>query len=112
MLVDDEADVTGAPDGGVPVAVAVLSMVPAFTSACAIVRVAEHVVEPPGTNDNDAHVIDDKPMRGSLIATPLNVTLPVFVTKNEKVWVSPNDAPDGLVSVEIATVLTRLIDFV
>ena len=112
MDVDDVADVTTGPEGGVPDAVAVLVTTPAFTSACVIVRVAVHVVDAPGANVVDGQLIADKPDRGSVMLTDVNVTLPVFVTRNEKVWVSPNDAPLGAVSVVIATVLVRVIVFV
>ena len=96
-------DVTSGPLGGVPAADAVLMIDPAFTSDCVIVRVAVQVVEPPGASVDNGHVTVDRPDSGSLMATDVNVTLPVFVTTNENVWVSPNDAPVGAVSVVIAT---------
>ena len=110
--VDEVADVTTGPEGGVPDAVAVLVTTPAFTSAWVIVRVAVHVVDAPGANVVDEQLIADKPANGSATFTEVNVTLPVFVTANENVCTSPNDAPVGAVSVVIATVFVRVIVFV
>ena len=110
--VDDEADVTAGPDGGVPLAVAVLVMTPAFTSAWVMVRVAVHVVDAPGTSVVDGHVTADRPLSGSVMPTDVSVTLPVLVTRNENVCTSPSDAPVGAASVVIATDLVRLIAFV
>ena len=91
---------------------AVLLIDPAFTLVCVIVRVAVHVVDAPGANVVDGQLIADRPANGSATFIEVNVTLPVFVTRNEKVWVSPNDAPVGAVSVVIATVFVRVIVFV
>ena len=110
--VDDVADVTTGPEGGVPDAVAVFAIAPVFTSPCVIVRVAVQVVDAPGANVVEGQLIADRPANGSATFIEVNVTLPVFVTRNEKVWVSPNDAPLGAVSVVIATVLVRVIVFV
>ena len=66
-------------------------------------RVAEHVVDAPGARVVTGQVMADKPGSGSVMTTAVRVTLPVFVTKNENVWVSPNDAPVGAVSDVIAT---------
>ena len=105
-------DVTTGPDGGVPDVVAVLLIVPAFTSAWVIVRVAVHVVNAPGASVVDGQLTTDNPVSGSETATAVNVTLPVFVTRNENVWVSPKDAPVGEVSVVIATDFVNAIVFV
>ena len=107
--VDEDAEVTVGPDGGVPEAVAVLATTPAFTSDCVMVRVAVQVVDAPGANVVDGHVMADRPGSGSVMVTEVSVTLPVFVTAKENVCVSPNDAPVGAVSVVSATVLVRLI---
>ena len=110
--VEDGDDVTAGPEGGVPAAVAVLLIVPALTSDWVIVRVAVHVVDAPGARVLDGQVMADSPVSGSETATAVNVTLPVFVTRNENVWVSPKDAPVGEVSVVIATDFVNAIVFV
>ena len=107
VVVDDPGDVTTGPDGGVPDAVAVLLIDPAFTSAWVMVRVAVHVVDTPGANVVEGQVMADRPLSGSVTETPVSVTLPVFVAANENVWTSPNDAPVGAASVVIATDLTN-----
>ena len=109
---DDEAENTAGPLGGVPLAVAVFVTTPAFTSAWVMVRVAEQVVEPPGARVVAGQEIADRPANGSVTITAVNVTLPVLVTANENVCTSPRDAPVGAVSVVIATDLVRLIAFV
>ena len=91
------------PDGGLPDAVAVLLIDPAFTSDWVMLRVAVQVVEAPGANVVDGHETADKPVNGSATATAVNVTLPVFVTRNENVCTSPKDAPSGAASVVTAT---------
>ena len=111
VVVDELFDVTAGPLGGVPAAAAVLTIDPAFTSDCVMVRIAVHVVEPPGATVVDGQMIADKPANGSVTATEVRVTLPVLVTANENVCPSPKDAPNGAVSVVMATDLTRLIDF-
>lgn len=83
--VDDEADVTAGPDGGVPLAVAVLVMTPAFTSAWVMVRVAVHVVAAPGANVVVGQLMAERPVSGSVTEIVVNVTLPVLVTRNENV---------------------------
>ena len=103
--------ITG-PLGGVPEADAVLMIDPAFTLVWVIVCVAVQVVDPPGARMVAGHEIADNPVNGSVTATEVNVTLPVFVRANEKVCVSPNDAPVGAVSVVRATVLVSVIVFV
>ena len=105
-------DVTAGPDGGVPDAVAVLATTPAFTSVWVMVRVAVQVVDALGANVVDGHDTADMPGRGSATATALNVTLPVLVTRNENVCMSPSDAPAGAVSVVSAAVLVRVMVFV
>ena len=107
VVVDELFDVTPGPVGGVPLAVAVLLIVPAFTSDWVIVRVAVQVVDAPGANVVDGQLIADNPVSGSAMFTEVSVTLPVFVTAKENVCVSPNDAPAGAVSAVIATVFTN-----
>ena len=96
-------DVTPGPVGGVPEPDAVLMIDPASTSAWVMVRVAVHVVEPPGASVVDGQVIGERPGSGSATATAVKVTLPVFVSANENVCVSPNDAPVGARSLVNAT---------
>ena len=103
MDVDELFDITAGPEGGVPDAVAVFAIAPVFTSACVIVRVAVQVVDAAGVSVVEGHEILDKPVSGSVMLTVVKVTLPVLVTRNEKVWVSPNDAPVGAVSAVNAT---------
>ena len=74
-----------------------------------IVRVAVHVVDAPGASVVDGQVILERPANGSVMETDVNVTLPVFVTKNANVCTSSNDAPVGAVSVVIAAVLLSVI---
>ena len=105
--VEDGADVTAGPEGGAPPAVAVLLIAPAFTSVWVMVRVAVQVVDAPGANVVVGHVMLDRPVNGSAMLTEVRVTLPVLVTANENVCVSPNDAPVGAVSVVNATVLAN-----
>ena len=109
--VDEMFEVIAGPDGGVPEAVAVLLMEPAFTLACVMVRVAVHVVDAPGASVVDGQLTTDSPGRGSETATDVSVTFPVLVTTNENVCTSPNDAPVGAVSEEIAADLVRVIVF-
>ena len=103
------ADVTAGPVGGVPVADAVLLTIPAFTSVWAIGRVAVHVVDAPGASVVAAHETAERPGMGSLTVIAVRVTLPVFVTAKENVWVSPKDAPVGAVSVVMATDFVSVI---
>ena len=101
------SDVTAEPVGGVADADAVLMIDPAFTSDWVIVRVAVQVVDAPGANVVDGQLMADSPVNGSMMLTEVRVTFPVFVTRNENVCPSPNDAPIGVVSVVIATDLTN-----
>ena len=110
--VDDGEEVTSAPDGGVPVAVAVLLIAPALTSAWVIVRVAVQIVDAPGARVVDGQLMMERPVSGSTMLTDVRVTLPVFVTAKENVWVSPNDVPVGAVSVVVATLFVNVIVFV
>ena len=80
---------TGAPTGGVPVAVAVFVTEPASTSACDTAYDAVHVVDAPGANDATGHDTADRPGNGSDTPTAVNVTLPVFVTTNEYATAAP-----------------------
>ena len=85
--------VTAAPVGGVPLAVAVLFTVPASTSACVSVYDFVHVVVAAGASCDTGQ--DTVPTFGSLTPTLVNVTLPVFFTRNEYAIVEPADIPDG-----------------
>ena len=71
-----------------------------------MVRVAVQVVEAPMANVVNGQLMDDRPGIRSVIETAVNVTFPVLVTLNEKVCVSPSDAPAGATSVVTA------VDFV
>ena len=83
VTVAESLAVTSGPLGGVPDAVAVLKIEPASTSATVTVYDAVHVVDTEGANVDTGHEIADKPGNGSVTSTADNVTLPVFVTKNE-----------------------------
>ena len=85
---------TGDPVGGVAVAEAVLATWPASMSACVIVYVAVHVVDSPGASVVTGH--RTVPTLASVTATPLTVTLPVFVTTNAYVIVEPALVPLGV----------------
>ena len=107
VAVGELLDVMAGPLGGDPVADAVLMIDPAFTSVWVMVRVAVQVVEAPGANVVAGQVMADRPGIGSLMLRPVSVTLPVLDTANEKVCVSPSDAPGGAVSVVIAADFTN-----
>ena len=89
--------VTADPDGGVPVAVAVLFTTPASTSACVNEYDFVHVVAAAGARVPTGHVTG--PTFGSLTPTDVNVTLPVFLTTNEYATVEPAVVPDGVPAV-------------
>ncbi|MEO3814738.1 hypothetical protein ABGB17_37565 [Sphaerisporangium sp. B11E5] len=81
------ADVTAGPVGGVPDAVAVLTIEPASMSACVTTYVPVHVVESWG-----ASVVTGQEMTGgvpvpenevSVAVTPVSVSLPVLTTVYE-----------------------------
>ena len=83
IFASDGAETTGSPVGGVPVAVAVLSIAPASTSACCTTYVAVHSSSPPGARVRSAgHDTSDRvpaPENApSTTAASVNVTLPVF----------------------------------
>ncbi len=86
------------PPGVVPVAVAVLSTTPAFTSACVIVCVPVQVVEAPGASVVTGHTAAASSW-ASLITRPVSVTLPVFVTRNVYAIVLPAVLPEGVPAV-------------
>ncbi|MDT4934161.1 MAG: hypothetical protein QOK11_2053 [Pseudonocardiales bacterium] len=88
----DGGEVTGGPVGGMPVPVAVLVIEPAFTSAWVTTYVAVHVADAPGAREaivapppgHDSG--DNVPVpvnEVSFTVTPVRVTLPVLVTRNE-----------------------------
>ena len=88
-LVDDGRDVTTAPVGEVPTAVAVFVILPASTSACVATYVAVQVTDAPGANDPapGGQVTADKvpvPEKvPSSTVTPVRVVFPLLVTRNE-----------------------------
>ncbi|CAM3679566.1 hypothetical protein NOMA109596_06780 [Nocardioides marinus] len=86
VVVVESLEVTLAPPGAVPVAVAVLSRLPASTSACVSVYVAlVQVTDVPGASAPTGQVTlgDVAPRSGSWTATGFSVTVPVLVTLNE-----------------------------
>jgi hypothetical protein len=108
-------DVTAAPDGGVPVAVAVFATCPASTSACVSVYAFVHVVDAAGANCVTGHVT--VPTFGSVTPTLVTVTLPEFVTMNVYAIVDPATNPLGtpaclsnvIAGVRVIGVLTELV---
>ncbi len=84
---------TAAPVGGFADTLAVLITCPAFTSARVSVYVAVQVVEAPGASWVAGQVT--VPTLASVTATPVSVTLPVFVTRNEYGTVEPAVLADG-----------------
>ena len=90
----DGGDVMAGPDGGVPVAVASFVTLPASTSACVTVYVAEQIICAPGSNDAvagqlGADIAPEPLNEPSLTVGLVNVTFPVFVTTNEYVISRP-----------------------
>ena len=89
----DGTGTSGVPSGGVPVAVAVFVSVPASTSAWVTVYVAVQVSNWPANSVVDGQSITESapvPEKSvSATPTPVSVTFPVLVTKNEYVTVSP-----------------------
>ena len=83
VTVAESVSVTAGPLGGVPLAVAVLRIEPAFIFANVTVYVAVHVVVPAGFNVDSGHETADKPGSGSATPILVSVTLPVLVTRNE-----------------------------
>src|SRR6266702_4457109 len=84
----DGGETTGGPVGGVPVAVAVSFTLPLSRSACVTTYVAVHVSLAAGARVLDGHVgpVARAPagaVCASVTAIPVNVTFPVFVTRNE-----------------------------
>jgi hypothetical protein len=89
----DGGDTIGEPPGGVPVAVAVLLIAPAATSAAVTTYVAVHVSDANDANDADGHEIalnvPDPLNDVSFTVTVFNVVAPVLVTKKLYVTVCP-----------------------
>src|SRR5262245_40665178 len=89
----DGFDVIVAPDGAVPVTVAVLAITPASTSAWVAKYLLEQVVEPPGSRVVTGQLIVGAPLAGgaktSVMVSARKVTVPVLVTRNEYVTSSP-----------------------
>ena len=86
VVLVESLEVTFAPPGAVPVAVAVLSRLPASTSAWVNVYVAlVQVTDAPGISAPAGQVTlgDVLPSSGSWTVTGFSVTLPVLVTVNE-----------------------------
>src|SRR5262245_13361248 len=71
-IVTLDSAVTSAPTGGVPDAVPVLVMLPAFTSACVVVYVAVHVIDAPGASAVSGQLTLDRPECESVTSTGLN----------------------------------------
>ena len=84
--------VTGSSFGSVPVAVAMLVNVPASMSPCVRVYDAVNVVESMAPGAIVAIGAPTTVTNGSVTVTFVNVTLPVFVTVNVYVTVSPASA--------------------
>ena len=80
VFVVSGGEVIAAPVGGVPLAVALLFTVPAFTSAWVIVCVPVQVVLAPGASVVTGQTAAAS-SSASLIAMPVRVTLPVLVTR-------------------------------
>ena len=78
VTVSVSVSVTSEPVGGVPVAVAILTIDPALTSSCVTRCVAEPVVEALGASVVAAKEIE--PRMSSFNVTLVSVTLPVLVT--------------------------------
>ena len=89
---------TGPPIGGVPVEVALLFDTPALTSACVIVCVPVHVVLAPGASVVTGHTAAASNC-ASFTTIPVNVTLPVLVTKKVYAIVLPAVVPLGVPAV-------------
>src|SRR5262245_40579335 len=83
VTVSGASSVTSVPPGVVPVAVPMLVIDPASTSAWVVTWVAVHVTLAPGASVDAGQVIVDKPGAGSVTSTAVNVTLPVLVTSYE-----------------------------
>ena len=83
VTVAESVSVTAGPEGGVPDAVAVFTIEPAFMLANVTVYEAVQVVDTDGANVDAGHDTTERPGSGSVTPTEVNVTLPVFVTKNE-----------------------------
>ena len=81
MTVFDGTGAIGLPDGGVPVAVAVFTTLPADTSPAVVRRDPVQVADAPGARDVAVHVTPV--VLGSVTVTAVTVTLPLFVTVNE-----------------------------
>ncbi|GAB2588485.1 hypothetical protein GCM10009593_29360 [Microlunatus antarcticus] len=108
VAVEAAFEVTVAPAGFRPAAVAVLLTAPASTSAWVITygAVVEQVVLAPGASVPATQVV--APTFASAMATPVTVTAPVLVTPNEKVSVSPaSTRPLVLASTGVPAVLVR-----
>jgi hypothetical protein len=109
----DGAEFATGPVGGVPCATAVSVIDPLLKSACVLVYVAVQVVVAFGASVVTGQKIglSDAPTDGavwvSVTFTVLNVTLPVFVTRNEYATVAPTvDTVVGLA--DFTTVIAGL----
>ena len=83
VTVAESVSVTAGPLGGVPDAVAVFRIEPAFMFANVTVYDAVHVVDTEGANVDTGQLTTERPGNGSVTPTDVSVTLPLFVTKNE-----------------------------
>jgi hypothetical protein len=79
-MVTVDVAVMGGPEGGVPVAVPVLVMDRAVTSAAVVVYVAVQISLAPAARVVLGQLMADSPAMGSLTETEVRVVLPVFVT--------------------------------
>ena len=93
VTVQSSSSDTSPPFGSVPVAVAVFSIFPASTSDCCTSYVAVAVAVSSGASVVALSAPSWMPSSTSVSASPLTVTLPVFLTVIEYVTVSPTATP-------------------
>ena len=72
MTVSESVSVTAGPTGGVPVAVAVFRIEPAFMFASVTVYAAVHVVDTEGANVDAGQLITERPGNGSVTPTEVS----------------------------------------
>src|SRR6185312_2117740 len=110
VLVVDGALVTSVPPGGVPVAVALLSTLPAATSAAVMVYVTGPQLDvPAGAMVAGVQAIGVAESLLSFTTTPFNGTLPLLVRANVYAIVSPASVmPLALTSIGAPAVLVRV----
>ena len=116
VTVAESVSPTEGPVGGVPATVAVLVIDPEFMSPNVTAYDAVHVIVALAANDDPGHDTADKPGNGSETTIDDNVTLPLFVTKNEYVTVWPAadtdtgraDLPNVIDGLEASTMMELL----